>query len=125
VENAEDEGEGEGEGEEKWLAVETMKAGGELLSIVRMQREQWRIQKTKEGEGEGEEEEQWLAVLFTALFLVFFFRASVYLLCIYSSSSAPLFNVFISTICNSAQKASRSCFWLFCGVTAYGHGSHK
>jgi hypothetical protein len=48
VENAEDEG--EGEGEEKWLAVETTEAGGELLSIVRMQREQWRMQKTKEGE---------------------------------------------------------------------------
>jgi hypothetical protein len=60
-----------------------------------------------------------------ALYLFFFFRASVYLLCICSSSSAPLFNVFISIICNSAQKAAWSCFWLFCGLTAYGHGSHK
>jgi len=75
VENEEDKG--EGEGEEKWLAVETTETGGELLSIVRMQREQWRMQKTKEGEGEGEEKEQWLAMLFTTLFLVFFFRASV------------------------------------------------
>jgi hypothetical protein len=47
VENTEDEGEGEGEEEEQWLAVETMEAGGELLSTVHMQREQWRMQKTK------------------------------------------------------------------------------
>jgi hypothetical protein len=104
VENAEDKG--EGEGEEKWLAVETTEIGGELLFIVRMQREQWRMQKTKEGEGEGEEKEQWLAMLFTTLFLVFFFCASVYLLCICSFSSAPLFNVFISIIRNSAQQAA-------------------
>jgi hypothetical protein len=34
VENAEGEAEGEGEEEEKWLAVEIVKAGGELLSTV-------------------------------------------------------------------------------------------
>jgi hypothetical protein len=27
-------------------------------------------------------------------------------LCFYSSSSAPLFNVFINTVCNSAQKSN-------------------
>ena len=47
MENTEDEGEGEGEEEEQWLAVETMEAGGELLFTVHMQREQWRMQKTK------------------------------------------------------------------------------
>jgi hypothetical protein len=52
VENTEDEGEGEGEEEEQWLAVKTMEAGGELLSAVHMQREQWRMQKTK-GKGKG------------------------------------------------------------------------
>ena len=42
MKNAEDKGEGEGEGEEEeqWLAVETTKAGDELLSTVHMQREQ-------------------------------------------------------------------------------------
>jgi hypothetical protein len=43
VENAKD----EGEKEEQWLAVETVEAGGELLSTVHMQREQWRMQKGK------------------------------------------------------------------------------
>jgi hypothetical protein len=34
--------------------VETAEVGGELLSIVHMQREQWRMQKTKEkGKGKG------------------------------------------------------------------------
>jgi hypothetical protein len=44
VENAKD----KGEKEEQWLAVETVEAGGELLSTVHMQREQWRMQNTKE-----------------------------------------------------------------------------
>ena len=47
MENAEDEGEREGEEKEQWLAVETTKASGELLFNVHMQREQWRMQKTK------------------------------------------------------------------------------
>jgi hypothetical protein len=51
VKNAEDEG--EGKGEEEWLAVETTKAGGELLSIVHLQNK-WRMQKMKEkGKGKG------------------------------------------------------------------------
>jgi len=34
--------------------VETAEVGGELLSTVHMQREQWRMQKTKEkGKGKG------------------------------------------------------------------------
>ena len=44
VKNAEDEGEGEGEEEEEeeeqWLAVETVKANGDLLSTIDMQHEQ-------------------------------------------------------------------------------------
>jgi hypothetical protein len=48
VENAKD----KGEKEEQWLAVETVEAGGELLSTVHMQREQWRMQKGK-GKGKG------------------------------------------------------------------------
>ena len=47
------------------------------------------------------------------------------LLCLYSSSSAPLFTVSINTVYNSAQKAAWSCFWLSCGLTVDGHGSHK
>jgi hypothetical protein len=55
MENAKDEGEGEGEEKEQRLAVETAEAGGELLSTVHMQSEQWwRMQKTKEkGKGKG------------------------------------------------------------------------
>jgi hypothetical protein len=38
--------------------VEISEAGCELLSIVHMQREQWRLQKIEdEGEGEGKGEE--------------------------------------------------------------------
>jgi actin-related protein len=44
MENAED----EGEEKEQWLAVETTEVGGELLSTVHMQREQWIMQKAKE-----------------------------------------------------------------------------
>jgi hypothetical protein len=57
VENAEDEG--EGKEEEQWLAVETTEVGGELLSTVYVQCEQWRMQKTKEKEKEkGKEKEK-------------------------------------------------------------------
>jgi hypothetical protein len=52
VENVEEKGKGEGEKKEQWLAVETAEAGGELLSTVHMQREQWTMQKTKEKEKE-------------------------------------------------------------------------
>lgn len=54
MKNAEDEGEeeGEGEGKEKWLALKTVEAGGELLFTIHMQHEQWRIQRTKEKEKE-------------------------------------------------------------------------
>ena len=62
MENAKDEGEGEGEEKEQRLAVETAEAGGELLSTVHMQSEQWwRMQKTKE-KGKGKRKKQWLAV---------------------------------------------------------------
>jgi len=104
VENAEDEreregkGEGEEEEEEEWLTVEMAEAGGELLSTVHMQREQWRMQKTKKkGKGKGKTKRSgdgrgrwWIegatlhCALFIALFMFFFFRASVY--CVYKHS---------------------------------------
>jgi hypothetical protein len=42
-----------------------------------------------------------------------------------SSSSAPLFTVFINTVCNSAQKTAWNCFWFSCGLTTYVHWSYK
>lgn len=54
MENAKD----EGEKEKQWLAVEMTEAGDELLSTVHMQREQWRMQKTKEKKKEKEKEKE-------------------------------------------------------------------
>jgi len=39
-------------GRNSGVAVETAEAGGELLSTVHMQREQWTMQKTKKKEKE-------------------------------------------------------------------------
>ena len=54
MENAEDEGEGEGEGEEEeqWLTVETVEAGGELLSTFHVNSGECKRRRRKRRGGE-------------------------------------------------------------------------
>jgi len=106
VENAEDEGEVEGDEEEQWLAVEMAEASGELLSIVHMQREQWSMQKMKEKE-KGKRKNNGCSITAKAggeLRELLSMCSVVLYFC--SSSSAPLFTMFINIVCNLAQKAT-------------------
>jgi hypothetical protein len=96
VENAEDEGEGEGEGEEEeqWLTVETVEAGGELLSTFHVNSgECKRRRRKRRGRGRAVADgvvHSFVSVLLLprlclpVLFLFLFFRASVY--CVYKHS---------------------------------------
>ena len=104
MENVEDKGEVEGEEEEQWLAVEMAEASGELLSTVHMQREQWSMQKMKE---KGKRKNNGCSITAKAggeLRELLSMCSVVLYFC--SSSSAPLFTVFINIVCNLAQKAT-------------------
>jgi hypothetical protein len=102
VENVEEKGKGEGEKKEQWLAVETAEAGGELLSTVHMQREQWTMQKIKEKEkgkrkSSGWRWKRWMPVVrgsYSPLFTIHCYVSALFLV------------AFVYKVCNSTQKAA-------------------